>query len=231
MISSYNSCYAIARHIPGPVAHCVAGWERIRFRYYTSRGMTLCLLTHDAWTPAPTMYGRLRPRCMDARAHDVWTPAPTMYGRLRPRCIGERLQQHGQTEASLILSGGRLTLLLLRRRLDPNVINLRAESPIINSAGQRPADRMRPIYQALLGEGSSLRRSRSKALALQNLLRCKAGSQCRQLKRKIRQQRWEEIPCVGISANSVGKKFDMSEFSPTALGRNPTRRRYRAFSP
>jgi hypothetical protein len=83
-----NSCYAIARHIPGPVAHCVAGWERIRFRYYTSRGMTLCLLTHDAWTPAPTMYGRLRPRCMGARAHDVWTPAPTMYGRPRPRCMG-----------------------------------------------------------------------------------------------------------------------------------------------
>jgi hypothetical protein len=105
-----NSCYAIARHIPGPVAHCVAGWERIRFRYYTSRGMTLYLLTHDAWTPAPTMHGRLLPRCMEAcfhdawkpastmhgsllprcmeaRAHDVWAPAPTMYGRLRPRCM------------------------------------------------------------------------------------------------------------------------------------------------
>jgi hypothetical protein len=38
----------------------------------------------------------------------------------------------------------------------------------------------------------------------------------------FRQQRWEEIPRVGIFANSVGKKSHVWEFSPTALGRNPT---------
>jgi hypothetical protein len=38
---------------------------------------------------------------------------------------------------------------LARRSLDPNVVKLRAESPIINSIGQRPMNGIHHIYQAL----------------------------------------------------------------------------------